>query len=419
MATKYFLGTAPAVAQVASATITAYDTGTTYKVTIGGVTVSVVGSGGTVSTTATSLVSALNASTHPYFAAITWTANSSAGVVTGTADVAGCPFTVTSSVSGGSGTFGAFSDATACSGPNFWSVAANWSDGAVPVDTDTVILRDCATNICWGLDQTSIDLTALNIERTYTGKIGLNYSAFATTADGATTTTTAPEYRENYLLISYVSATIGNSTGIGSPSGSSRILLSNTLSGASTTTVYFCATSSETGRPAIRLKTAHASAAVYIIYAPGGVGIASEEPADTTTLGTLAISDTTTSSLVTVGAGATITTLYAQGGTIRVQGLASTLTTLNVNGGSVTLDGDYTITTATISGGTVYDRHTKSAGNSVTTCNLQGGTLDLQQTPASRTYNAMAITGGTLKSSSTMTYTAITLPSATVTISAS
>src|SRR3990167_1389847 len=43
----------------------------TFTVTIGGVVISVVGDTD-VATTATALRAALNASTHPYFAAITW-----------------------------------------------------------------------------------------------------------------------------------------------------------------------------------------------------------------------------------------------------------------------------------------------------------------------------------------------------------
>jgi hypothetical protein len=49
-----------AVAQDRRATITAYDVATTYKVTINGKIVSVLGSGGTVTTTAVALAAALN-----------------------------------------------------------------------------------------------------------------------------------------------------------------------------------------------------------------------------------------------------------------------------------------------------------------------------------------------------------------------
>jgi len=86
-------------------TITAYDAATTYKVTIGGADVTQVGTGGTTTTTATALTTALNGSTNSNFTPITWT--SAANVITGTHDTEGVSYTPTTSVSGGAGTFGA------------------------------------------------------------------------------------------------------------------------------------------------------------------------------------------------------------------------------------------------------------------------------------------------------------------------
>lgn len=91
--------------QVSTMTITAYDTATTYKVTIGGADVTQVGTGGTTTTTATALKDALNASVNANFTPITWT--SSGAVITGTSDAPGVPYTPTTSVTGGTGTFAA------------------------------------------------------------------------------------------------------------------------------------------------------------------------------------------------------------------------------------------------------------------------------------------------------------------------
>lgn len=89
MATKRWRGTATAVKQVSTITITVFDIATAYSVTIGGETVSVVGMTN-ANTTATNLKNALAASTHPYFTAIVWTV--ATNVVTGTAVTAGVPF---------------------------------------------------------------------------------------------------------------------------------------------------------------------------------------------------------------------------------------------------------------------------------------------------------------------------------------
>ena len=67
MATKRWKGGALAVSQVGTFTLTAYDVLTTYKITINGKVVSVLGQGGTTATTATALQAALTASTIPEF----------------------------------------------------------------------------------------------------------------------------------------------------------------------------------------------------------------------------------------------------------------------------------------------------------------------------------------------------------------
>ena len=95
MGDNYWVGGAVAVAQVVTVALTAYDGATTYKLTVGGVVVSAVGTGGTTTTAAAALAAAWNASTHSYFTGITANNNSSA-TVTLTADTAGVPFTVAS-----------------------------------------------------------------------------------------------------------------------------------------------------------------------------------------------------------------------------------------------------------------------------------------------------------------------------------
>ncbi|HXE43069.1 MAG TPA: hypothetical protein VN516_08595, partial [Candidatus Baltobacteraceae bacterium] len=142
MATQNWLGIATAVSQVTTVTIGTYDATTTYKVTIGGQTISTLGTGGTNATTATALKNLLAASTHPYFAAVTWTVNSA--VITGTATTAGVPFVLTTAVSSGTGTI-SNSTTTASSGPNDWSTALNWDSGTVPAAGDNVYIKNTST----------------------------------------------------------------------------------------------------------------------------------------------------------------------------------------------------------------------------------------------------------------------------------
>ena len=255
MATLFWRGDAPAVAQVSTVAITAYDVATTYKLTINGKTVSVVGSGGTTTTVATALAAAWNASTIPEFAEVT--ASSSTNTITLTADTAGVPFTATSSVSGGTGTIGSVTGSVANSGPNCWDTAANWSTGAIPVDADTVIFRNNAVDCLYGIDQTGIYLDKMAIYASYTGTIGLprlNANDYI-------------EYRPTALILDYVTRL---EIGEGDGSGSGRIKL-RTLSGATYGYVYSTGSRIESDVPSFVYNPPGAGSGIHVYS--GDVGL--------------------------------------------------------------------------------------------------------------------------------------------------
>lgn len=394
MATKYFTGEADAVAQVwtgAVATVDATPANNTFTVTIGGVAVSVAGVT-SAAATAAALVAALNASTHPYFAAITWSVPSGSSV-RGTADVAGVAFDATISKSGGgTGTVTAFSVTTANAGPEDWSSATNWSDGAIPANGDTVIIEGVSTNILWGLAQSAVTLAALTVRKTFTGKIGLDGRTFAVARNGDNPNTTKQEYRQAYLYIGYDRADIGQHIGSGNPSGSGRVKLRNAKAGASTTVVYETASApSETGFPAVRLLAGHASADVIVRGATGGVGIAMDEAGETATVGAVSISAGT----LFVGPGTTLTSLAQSGGACTLQA-AATVTTVSVTDGTLITEGNYTITTLNAKGGTVFANNIKSGGNAITTLNMTGSRVDGRQSQEARTWDTVNPDAGTL-----------------------
>lgn len=393
MATKYFTGEADAVAQVWTGVIVDVDSppsGSNYAVVIGGVSVSVAGDTD-VNTTATALRAALNASTHPYFAAITW--SGSGGNIVGTGDVAGVPFvaTLTDENSPG-GLVTDFTVTTACRSPYHWDSPDNWSDGSVPVAGDDVIIEGLSTPILWGLEQAAVTLGSLTIRKTYTGKIGLDRRVFATTANGETTNSAKPEYREHYLTIGYDTCDIGQHIGPGTPGGSQRIKIDNAKSGASTTTVHGTAVAaSETGYPAVRLLAAHADADIFVRGAPAGVGIAMDEPGEVSTVGEVACS----AGALYLGPGVTLTTLTLAGGSCTLQA-AATVPTVTVDAGTLTTEGDYTITTLNADGGVLYLNHVKTSGNAITTLNLNGGRVDGRQSLEPRTWATVNPDLGTL-----------------------
>lgn len=391
MATRYWLGKATAVAQVGTIQITAYDAATTYKLVVNGETIASTSAQGSANATASALNTAWNNSTNPYATPITTSV--STDTITFTADNAGVPFTVSGSVTGGTGTIGSYTATTANSGPNDWSTAANWSGDTVPTTGDTVIIKDTAVSILWGLAQSGVTLADLQIHRSFTGYIGLNHMAFLTNA--TTSTTAKTEYRAHYLAISATLLTIGENLSSVTPTGSTRIKIDLGSNASTIMIIGTAASSAETGRPSIRLLNVHASSTMTVRSAPGGVGVAAEVAGEVSTLSKIQITDTSTETKVLLGSGVTLTTWEQQGGTNAIGGLAATITTMNVLGGTLRTEGDYTITTVNQYGGTVYSNHIKTGGNCVTTYNLFDGVLDLRATRRTRTIATLAVTNGT------------------------
>ncbi len=383
MAAKFFTGKAKAVAQVDTVQITADDAATTYTITIGGVSVSVAGSGTGVNDTAAALKVALAAETHPYFAAITWTV--ATDTITATANTAGCPFTATSSKSGGTGTIGAVTSSVACTGPNFYNVGENWSDGSVPGASDDVHV-DSNLNVCWGLDASAVTLTSFTAWRN-SGKIGLRHDKFATTADGDTySAIQVPEYRETYLKIKVNGpVTIGKYEGPRVVNGSGRVKI-DLGAQAAMVQVDYAETAADIGPPSVRMLANSASTDVYVRSAEGGFGLAVDQHDETTTIRDIAVSDESSNSRVSLGRGVTLTSWKQRGGENLLQA-AATVATVDNDGGVLTSDGDFTVTAWNNNGGTAYPNHKKTGGNAITTANNNAGTMDTTRSSEPRTWN--------------------------------
>jgi hypothetical protein len=313
MSDVYYIGNAAtAVAQVTTVQITAYDVATSYKITVGGQVISVAGQGGTTTTTAVALAAAWNASTHPYCTAVTANANAS-NTITFTADVAGMPFVISSSVTGGTGTIGAATQVTASAGPFDLSSAANLSGGAIVANSDSFFCRDTSYPILFGLDQSAVTPTLVQIERTYTGQIGLPYNKFATSVTSAgvvTYNTTVPEYRTSYLKFGAATVRIGEDIGGGSSGRGSSLIKLDLGTTDSDISVYSTGRSgSGDSLPPLRIKNTNASSTLKI-YAGSTVGVCWESPADTGQFSSI----TVFGGNVFVGDGVTVATLDCQAG---------------------------------------------------------------------------------------------------------
>ncbi len=398
MSTRIWEGQAPAVAQVDAVAVTGYDAGSQYQLLVNGEVICSTSGGGTVNAVAAALASGWNAVTgNPYAVPITVAAVTAD--VQFTADVAGNPFTVAVNAVGGAGGFGAVTGQVSNAGPNDWGTAVNWSGSAVPVTGDDVVFRSSGVDVLWGLDQSSEDLASLVIEQTYTGKIGLDQRHVVTGADGAASSGRG-EYRADYLDIGWDEARIGELIGPGAPAGSGRLKLDNNKAGASTTTIFDSGnTPADTNLPAIRLLAAHADADILVRRAPGGVGIAIDDAAETATVGAISVADESSATQVFVGAGVTMDS-FEQAGGENVLRSAAAVTGITVLGGALSIEGaNYTVGELVVKGGTVYPNSTPTGGAAVTTIDIKGGTVDGTRSRAARTWGTvnMQDPGSTLR----------------------
>ncbi len=374
MATIYWEGKADAVAQVTTATPGGTISTETFTLTLADATVTYTAQGGdTAALVAEGLRDAWNASTHPYFAAVTATA--ATGVVTLTADTAGVPFVVTGSVTGAATL--TISTTTVNAGPNDWSTADNWSANTLPATNDTVIIQNSSVSILFGLDQSSVTLTQLEIDQSYLGKIGLPEDHFALDAD--TSDTSKPEYRQAYLAISATAIHLGRHQGNTSPVGSGRIKLDTGSNQTELNIQNTASVSADANLQPVRWIGSHASNVVNVTR--GNLGVAMNQPGETATIATLNVGqrgNVSTDARVDLSSGVTLTTLNQAGGNVT---LGCNVTTLEQSAGTLTSSEAAAITTAHIDGLAYFN----STGTISTLVVAPNGQADFSQDPRART----------------------------------
>ena len=247
-----------------------------------------------------------------------------------------------------------------------WSLTGSWDTGSVPVDTDSVYLRNSTANIITGLDQSAIQPTLLEVERSFAGDLG-----------NASTE----------LQIGPATLNIGRNPGAGSPAGSDRIKITSAADVCTLNVYHTASTSADSGFAPLRWRGTNAS---NILNLYGGImGVAANDPDDLATLATVNQFGGT----LDLAGGCTLTTLNVNGSQ-SVLSVRAAFTTLNQNSGTVTTYGSGAATTISLKGGThnsqttgtittanVYDGSTLnkwSGAATITTLNLYG-TLDLSQ----------------------------------------
>ena len=403
MATVRWTGNALPIAQVTTITISGtWATSDEAVVTINGKDITVtVGTDTTTSNVATAIKEAINGDTQtgtgdhtfsptdgqtiPEFREVTATVASN--VVTLTADnTIGKPFTVTTSETTASsdGAVGTPSTTTTATGPHHFDNADNWSTGSVPVDADDIWFDSGSVDCRFGLDQSSVTPTSINVTMGYTGKIG--NGEYNTDTSGYT----YREYRSTYLSLgeSADATNIAVNIGGGDGQGSGRIKINN---GTSQCTVNVSDTgqTAESGVPAFLWKGTDSSNEMNV--SRGDVGVAFYAD-DSATLATLRVGYTENQigdSSVECGESVTLSsaTVTQTGGTLVTR---SNVSTVNISGGTLNHE-EGTIGTLTASDCNVFY---KSNGTCTTGTFRFGGVLDLRRDMRSRTFTNLTFYAG-------------------------
>jgi hypothetical protein len=337
MAINRWRGDAPAVSQVVTLVVGSTTAGHTFITTMNGKSITYTAGGAeTTSTIATAIQELLSASTIPEFQEVTWTVDTA--TVTGTAATPGVPFTVSKS---GTGTY-TLTTVTASSGPNHADLAANWSLGTTPGSTDDVLI-DGGPDLLYIGSLAGAAYNSFRVKASFTGAIGLplrNEAGYI-------------EYRTRvYPINNAVPVTIGEGDG----QGPFRVNL--TCGTAISLVVHKTGNRQSDSIPVVNVV---GSSSGTVTVASGDVGLASDDDNTAITVTTLTVDN---DAVVTVGNGATATTVNQTGGQLMAYGTVTTLnivypgiatlfgmpTTITADGGTINLRGTGTITTLTARG---------------------------------------------------------------------
>lgn len=168
------------------------------------------------------------------------------------------------SLTGGNSQSIAVTTPTPSAGPNHWDTAKNWLPEGVPADFDRVRFEFGSTDVLYGLDQSGITLTEIEISSSFTGSIGLprlNSSGYV-------------EYRTRDLTVHCPSILIGHGNG----AGSGKIQL-NTLDTTCWMEIRNSGGSRESGVPSITWYGDNEATEILLVQGDLGIAIWSDQSA--------------------------------------------------------------------------------------------------------------------------------------------
>jgi trimeric autotransporter adhesin len=350
MTTKTWTGNAAPVAQVTTLTLASPNENDTFTVTVNNKSVSYQTAAGTIADVCNGLATAL--ANAPYSEIGEFTPQNAISAITLTGNTAGVPFTVSLSVQTSGGATFTQAATTACTGPNFWDNAANWSSDTIPANGDDIVFNSGNVACLYNISQSSITLNSLSVYQTYTGTIGLplyNTKGYY-------------EYRPTELAVSATSLNVGQFAGT-SAQGSGRIKI-NVGTNICTLNVYNTGQPLDQGNPAFTWRGTNADNVVNVNKGQVGIAFFPGNVATVDDLNVGYVSNVNGDVQLTAGALANVGTVTQNGGNVTFYGgmtsLLATAGTCTVYGtggaGSLAVNQSGSVTwnsTGTISGNPV------------------------------------------------------------------
>ena len=371
MATKRWLGNANATADLWTVGLSGTVVSQTYAMTINSKSITYLATASdTVSTILLALQNLWNATTSGpsvEFTEMTAAALPSGGPYTSmtiTGDTLGKPSTITVATSGGA-TF-TITNTSPATGPNDFTNAQNWSGGAAPANSDNLVFDNGSIPCKYNLGSSLTGVT-VSVEAGYSGQIGLPFI----NADNAQAS--YAEYRPTALTLAGGTAVIN----------SKQMGRCNLAFGANTATVRVLNTGqrSESSTPVVLITGGNGSSELDINSGDVAMAFYQGQAATFPTIKTGYVSQPASDVTLTIGVGATLTTITKNGGSLTSRVGATTITH-DVLGGTLTLTDAAAVTTLNVYGGTAVISTTGTIG----TVNLyNAATLDADQDPRART----------------------------------
>jgi hypothetical protein len=291
-------------------------------------------------------------------------------VVTG--QTPGKPFTATwpapSTASSGS-----ISNSTtqAATGKNHYDNVDNWSGASLPVSGDNLVFQDSAVDCLYGLDQSAVTNVTIQVDSSFTGRLGL-----APTNPGG-----YAEYRTRHLTIKPAASARDVVIGGGPGNGSPRINLD--VSDTACEVVVDYTAPAEAGAKAAFDFIGGAGATVNVRQGSVSLAAISSNEASVATLEVTYRSQVDTDALVYVGTKGRVGTVNKSGGELHfVNTDGGTISSCVNRAGVVDFHGAMGLTNLEIEGGTVY---WKSTGTLTTALVKGSGVLDFSRDAAAKT----------------------------------